>query len=496
MYSEFYSSDRGPEKINMQPNSSNLDRLLRRILKGKEVPVQELFFHWRGLGTPADRLVINQLNKQEGWDAFLKWISAQPEARTMLSSLANRGGVPEKAAEALKQLGVKVEDAGSQRIAAFWIRDVVKEGKKENWEKAQILLQQDPDLLEGVLPMLEELQLAGAAIFLNSLLKAGVSDESDHLVRKSLYHLKQKGIVPPEEPGKPQQSKDFLFLGENRIALWQAILYFRYTSSFSDAFDLYTIRIFEGRDITSLNQQRGFRAEREKLGRLVVDYSRHLQKEVGMHLPFRSVSLEHGRYFLQKTMKLAKDEKSVAGVRDLLQLIGNEPVENPWQDFKFDRTSDLASTFSGAASLLESEFFQAWAFLPEDFQEYLSDMEKLREGPIILTEQQIQEMSHTSATDALRKHMESPARSAWAFAFEKAAYFLRDSDAQNASIAWSLSKAMEDPSVSLEQIPAMTILLNRMLGLLEQQKQARLEEEKKSSVIVSPQEFSRRHSQR
>jgi urease gamma subunit len=455
-----------------------------------------VFFHWKGLGASADRLVINQFNKQDGWHAFLKWIESQPDTLSMLSSLANRAGVPEEAAAALKKLGVKVDDVGSQRVLAFWIRDVVKDGKKEDLEKAQTLLLQDPDLLEGVLPMLEDLNVPEVAIFLNSLIKTGISNDADHLVRKSLYHLKQKGIALPEEPAKPQQAKDYLFLGENRIPLWQPVLYFRYGSSFSDTFDLYTIRIFEGRDITSLNQQRGFRVERAKLQKLVRGYSQQLQNEIGILIPFRSVSHEQGRYFLKKTMSLAQEEKNAAGVRDLLQLIGNEPVENPWVDFSGNSNSDLSSTNANLTQLLESEYFQAWTFLAEDFQEYIAALDKLREGPIILTEHQIHEMSHASTAEALKKYMESPARDAWAFAFEKAAFFLRDSDVERATVAWNLSKLLEDRSVPPEQIPAVTILLNRMLALLEQQKQARLEEEKKSSVIMSPQEFARRNPQR
>jgi hypothetical protein len=477
----------------MQPNSSNLERLVRRVLKGTEVASEEVFFHWKGLGQRGDRFIINQLNKQDGWDKFLQWASTQPDARTMLAPLADRAGVPEKAIFAFREIGIPVNDTGSQRLSSNWIQSVILDGKKEDWDRARFLLRQDMDLLEGVLPTLEWKGNALTALFLNSLLEIEISDAQDHLIRKSLYHLKAKGIVPPEEPPKQQLDKEFLFFGENRIPLWQPVLLFRYSSSYSDVCDLYTIRILEGRETSSVSQERSLRVGRKGLKKLVTDYSEHLKKDIGVHVPLQSVTLPQGRYFLQKSISY-QDQKNDTRLKDFLQLIGTEPSEDPMISLR-EASVDSLSMVS-AASFLDSPYFLTWAFNEEDFQTYISELDKLREGPIILTEQQVQGMSQTAASEALKKFMTAGARDIWAFAFEKAAFFLMDSDPEKSRVSWAISKTIADSSIPVDQISAAAVLMNRMMAFVNHRKQTQEAEEKKGSVILSPQEFARRYPKR
>ena len=474
----------------MNPNSQNLERLFRRILKGLDVPIEEVFFHWKGLGPSADRLLIQLLNKLNGWDQFLRWAEENSGAKPLLESVVNLAGVPETAEQSFRRLGFTVRTENTSRSTAHWIQRIVQEDKKEDWDRAKELLSGDPDLLEGVLPMLESLNNASAIVFLDSLLKTELSEAQNQLVRKSIYRLKQKGLVLPEEPAKPKAEKEFIFLGENRIALWQPVMLFRYSSSVSDACDLYMIRLLEGRDISAINQQRGLRVERGGLKKLLSDYSGYLQQDIGVHVPFQPVSLSHGRYFLKKSISLLTNEEHLAHLNEFLQLIGAEPAEDPFHELRGKQESD-PSLSGNPVSVLDSEYFLSWAFYPEDFQDYLSQLEKLQDGPIILTEHQVQEMSLAAASAALATFLEGPASRIWSFAFEKAAFFLGATDAENSRKALRLAEAFLDPS-SADQMDAARVLMGRMVGLMQQRKQAQKEEEKKGSVILSPQEFSRR----
>jgi len=82
-------------------------------------------------------------------------------------------------------------------------------------------------------------------------------------------------------------------------------------------------------------------------------------------------------------------------------------------------------------------------------------------------------------------------RKIWSFAFEKAAFFLKDSDPYNAQVSWDLSCAFADFSISSDSIPAAALLFDRTVEFMERQKKARQEEEKRGSLIISPQEFER-----
>lgn len=478
----------------MNPNPQNLERLFRRIVKGLEVPVEEVFFHWKGLGSQAERLLIQLLNKLDGWEQFLKWVEANSGAKPLLESVIDLAGVPEKAVKGFSRLGFTVRTENTSRSTAQWIQRIVQEDKKEDWERARELLDTDLDLLEGVLPLLESLNHVSAVVFLDSFLKTKLSEAQNQLVRKSLYRLKQKGLVLPEEPAKPKAEKDFIFLGENRIALWQPVMLFRYSSSLSDSCDLYMIRLLEGRDISTMNQQRGLRVEREGLKKLVSDYSKYLQQDIGVYIPFQPVSLSHGRHFLKKSIGILTNEEHLNRLKEFLQLVGTEPSEDPFHALRGKQDSD-ASLSENPVSVLDSEYFLSWAFYPEDFQDYLSQLEKLQEGPIILTDHQVQEMSLTAASAALTNFLEGPASRIWSFAFEKAAFFLGTTDPENSRKALRLSEAFLDPS-SADRMDAARVLMGRMVGLLQQRKQAEKEEEKKGSVILSPQEFSRRYPQR
>jgi hypothetical protein len=349
-------------------------------------------------------------------------------------------------------------------------------------------MMEDPDLLEGSLAMLESLKDVTAATFIDSLLKLKLSGSANQLVRKSLYHLKLQGITPPvEEPIRPKAEKEFLYLGENRIALWQPVMLFRYVSSISDVSDLYMIRILEGRDVSSISQQRGLRMERASLVKLAHDYTLHLQQEIGVRIPFCPVPVSRGLYFLQKSMDLLKDQEHIGRLKEFVHLIGNEPSDP-------EELADEQNTLN-PVSVLDAEYFQQWSFDPGEFKEHLEELEKLQEGPIILTDQQVQEMSQGATTAALTRHLEGPAAAIWSLAFEKAAYFLKESDPENSKKAKRLASSFLEAS-NPDRLEASRILIGRMIALIRQKKQAEKEEEKKSSVIVSPEEFSRRYPQR
>src|SRR5262249_13218338 len=158
--------------------------------------------------------------------------------------------------------------------------------------------------------------------FLTTLLEESLDRPHDQIVRKALYRMKQRGVAS-EEPnaGQPSMTRELFSLGENRLARWQPMLYFRAHSAFTDTEDLFVLQLEEGRQFGPAEQRRDVQMESKILQELSYRYAESLERQSGMKINFHAVPSVHARFFLQKSAELLEGSAGERGMTDFLKFI-------------------------------------------------------------------------------------------------------------------------------------------------------------------------------
>ena len=468
----------------MKADEKKLEKLVKDVLREKPVSSGDILFHWTQLGSAGDRIVIRVLNRQHGWPAFVSWASPDSLVTARLESLADKAGITEDAAESLQKIGITPVLPDSARTRASWIREVAAAGKTEDWDRARSWMLHDPDIFEGVLDLLDE--IPESAPFLASILSEPLSDRQDHLVRKALYRFEQRGIGTRSSAGVSWLERELFVFGENVLPLWQPVLYFRTHSPFTDLGDLYVIHIQEGLDFEPPEKRENIRINSAGLLKLADEYSRNVATRGGIKIPFHSISTGNARYFLFQSAALLEGTPGFRTMEDFLKFIGKGEIENP-----FER---IASHSSG--TFPESKYFESWILNPADLDDYFQRLDSTEQGPILLTGSNLTEMKHAAALEAFEKYFDQKNRLLWSLAFEKAAFFLLQSEPDSANIALSVSRALSDFNRSAKEIPAIAILWERSVEYAAKLRKAREEQEKRESLIMTPGEFQQRYQRK
>ncbi len=334
-----------------------------------------------------------------------------------------------------------------------------------------------------------------SSTFLAALVEdTSLSEAQHHAVRKALYRLRQKGIEMQSTTEVQAGIRELFAVAENRIARWQPILYFRAHSSFSDAGDLYVLQLEESKNFEIAEQQRDLLIDAKAMSEMAEKYSANMEKHSGLKIPMRQMPSETGRYFLHRSLALLKDTTGERELSNFLRFIGPDESVNP--GLVFETYEGYKPGPEQASSILESPFFAYWMFTTEETAEFVKELAELEKGPIVLPPAQVAERKHDAVIDWLKSYFNSKNRAVWALAFEKASYFLRESDFSQAQSAWVLSQALADSEIPVETIPATNFLLDRSLRIAAEDRDSREKEEKKGSLIVSPQEYMSRQGRR
>jgi hypothetical protein len=433
----------------MKPEQKKLERLLRRIAKGEDVSEQEMLSHWRGLA--GDHEFLRFINKAGG-EAFSGWAEDKPAAaekfRLLQNALARAKGIP-----------------GNSLLS-------------ETLE--------DPLIFVAAVELLEQF---GNVSALTTLLEEPFGREQHQIIRKAIYRLKQKGITPSEATSTQYQSPREMFVfGENRLARWQPIFYFRAHSAYTEAGDLFVLQLEEGRHFGPAEQRRDVQMDSKSLLELADRYSEGLERQSGMKIGFHPMDPTHARFFLQKSAGLLKETAGERAISDFLKFIGDGTAEDPF--IKFERKEGYVPDLQQASAVLEAPYFLHWVFITDELSEFITELEKMEQGPIVLPPAKLLEMRHAAANRWIEKYFDAKNRAVWSLAFAKAAYFLHDSDFYHAQSAWSISEALQDAETRIDRIPAVAFLLERSVKLILQEKKKQDEQEKQTSLIMSPAEFA------
>jgi hypothetical protein len=453
----------------LKPSEQTLERLVKKVIKQQSVSSTELLAHWEGLDSRGDRIVIQTLNKQNGWGPFLMWSESEPDVREKLEQISNQAGISEAGVLALKSAGIDSVE-GSPRSQALGILQTVRTGA--DWDQAAKLMLQDPDFFERALSLLELEDSNQMAAFFAKLLEQNPVRENDHAIRKALYRLRQKGFEPPqqEKPAlKVEQTRPEIFLlAENRLPFWQPFFYFRGTGRG----DWFFIEITEGKGFEIIQQRRDIRMNQKTMQRIAEDYATQFQSGTGVKMSFQVLPAEHARFFVMKSFEM------LHGAEDFQKYIGEAAKENPFSEW--EARTDLSQT--EAVLLFNHEFFQLWLVEDEYLDQVIQRLIEIEEGPIILPEQQRHQQKAEVLDRAASEYFSQKKRPVWSLALQKAAYFLREKDPEIAAMAFGFSQKLD---------PFAVFLLERSLEIRKAQIERKEKEEKRASLIMSPQEFQR-----
>jgi hypothetical protein len=98
---------------------------------------------------------------------------------------------------------------------------------------------------------------------------------------------------------------------------------------------------------------------------------------------------------------------------------------------------------------------------------------------------------HELRDEALRQIFTTKERSVWAYAFRKAGYYLLDSDSVLSGVCMHYGKQLEDLNIPVENLDVARALFERAVQIAQTQQKAKQEEERKSSLIVTPDQLRR-----
>jgi hypothetical protein len=467
----------------MKPNEQNLERLLKKWIKQQAVPAAELLFHWRGLGKRGDRIVINTLNRQNGWESFLIWSESESDIRKQLEEMSNSAGISEAGVLGLKSAGLISDGAESPRSKSLWLLQTVRKGASDDWDAAAALLLQNEDFFEGTLSLLELEESVEIALFLSKVLEFRPSRTQDQAIRKTLYRLRQKGIQAPEqEQQRPilveqERSEIFLF-AENRLPLWQPFFYYRSGGARGDWF---FAEINEGKVFEIVQQQRDIRMNQKAMQRIADNYAGEFQNGTGVKMTFQPTPANHARYFLDQSFAFLR------GADDFQTYIGKTAGEDPFTES--ETRAECSAT--DAAALLVHEYFQLWMIDEEFLDSVFKRLNQIEQGPIILPEQQRRQQKAEAMDQSLKEYFSGERRLVWALALKKAAYFLKNTDSEIASLSLGFSRQLSAGAREVQREPFLNILTERSLEFRRKQIERQEQEQKGSSLIVTPQEFEK-----
>jgi hypothetical protein len=440
----------------MKPDERTLEKQLKRIIKGEPADSVLVANHWRGLGRIGDQIVIRALNRGGAWESFAKYASQQP---------------------AIQELAQHIE---TLRDRASKVVQNIESTPQNDWHQLQDQMRVDEDLFDTVLILLEGSKSESSVEFVNSLLDQGFNKDQETRLRKLMYQFRQKGIRPEVEAANSQSVRELFFFGENKLPLWQPLLYFRPHSAFASNGDLLILRIIEGSETAPPEQQRNVALNQASMKQLSERYSAQLSRQLGIEIQFQAVDAANARYLLRRSLELIPESQPL---QDFLKFIGAEPAKNPFEALNKSEALATADLF------LREPYFGHWTLNPHDIEEYLSQLTEQEKGPIILTGTSLAAKKMEIRSSFFQKVFTEQERSIWGFAFQKAAFYLQQSNPELSAAAMHWAEQLQNREVQAENVEIARLLFDRTVEIATKQQKAREQEERKTSLIMTPEEF-------
>lgn len=469
--------------MRIKPKEQNLERLLRKLIKQQPVSASDLLAHWQGLGAAGDRVFISTLNKQNGWEPFVLWSESEPQVREKLKAIADRPGISESGLLVLKASRLVASEGETPRSQSLWILQTVRNGESQDWPRATEWMLQDEDFFYATLALLELEESQQTAHFFSRLLEQKLSREQDQAIRRSLYRFRLKGFEPPQQESttpvavEPKRTEIFLF-AQNRLPLWQPFFYYRSTGSRGDWF---FAEITEGTGFEIVQQQRDIRMNEKRMQQIADHYAAEFGKGTGVKMPFVRIPPVHARFFLSRSFDL------ITGSEDFQKYLGTGATENPFEEW----TVQKETAESDALMLLNHDYFQLWVAEDSFLDRLFEQLREVEQAPIILPEHQTRQRIAEVMKEMVQEYFSGTRRSAWRLALERASYFLRESEPDLAPRVFGFASQFSQEGFDPAENAFARALLDRSLKIQKERKAREEQEQKRSSLIMTPQEFER-----
>lgn len=305
-------------------------------------------------------------------------------------------------------------------------------------------------------------------------------------VKRSLYRLEQRGVDVPAAPPPPR-----------RVSLAAGIE--GYVSAFDGRGDrlVWMVKPRPGNVLhlfAVVNDPGGLREV--ALNRLSRKGLREIQSELEEKHDIRFVSVDwrHADRTLQLGLEWAHAQgNSVDGdypaVRAQLTsdpLPGDSPVEHD----EWTPASDEKDFADCAEIFLEPEL-RTWLLSEELSRKAVAELVEVRNSPLVLNDAQLTERFNAVNDGIVEDAFGGDLRASWPRRLEEMAYyFAKTSRLERARQAAAAAGAMRDGR-PLSEIPFCDIYVRRTLGMYMSETEKQQEEERKSSLIVTPDQLRR-----
>lgn len=468
----------------MSRSEREFEKALKRVVRGENVSAEDLISAWKSLGRGAGRLAVQILNRPDAWKTFARWGLQSAETRRLVEDLSAYPGISGAGLAAIEAAGIDAPASDAPSRRAIGISEAAALEDTGDWARARSIMLADPDVFDGALSLMEAEPLTKAAEFLAGMLGPDLSHEQGQRIRKALYKLRQQGASVQRKQQNVVAEKEWWAFVENRDPHVQFALCFRFHSAFSSTGDLYTLRIWEGKDVLPINQESGLQFSRSRFLEVAGAFARHVSEGIRVELQSQPLSPEHAHFFLRKSISLLPESANTKPLLDFLRFLGAGEGVDPF-------TGAQPSGDTADASLLQHPYFERWMLDPEDLSGFFEEEKKIEEGPIILVGAPQVEQKREAASAALAGYFEELRRKLWGFLFRKATYFLRKSDPETSASALRIAARFEDLSIPAEQIDAAKILFERSAQIHKQLEEQKRKEASESSLIMTPDQFAR-----
>jgi len=386
--------------------------------------------------------------------------------------------VDSKSGEKAAQIIHEIETAQSQKLPA-----------EEVFTKISEYLTQEPYLTIHVIEALAKIPTPETAFLLMGMMEKMDEKQVIKSIKRSLYRLKQKGVkweenAPKDEPilkpPKPAEPQGYLgsidTTGSRIIVIGKPQPLRGLLVIFSIVNDLEGIQEFNLKGFSKKSFNEFIKGSLVSAEFPIVTapgaYCIHLLKEAASLTQSLSKPLPQGYHDAERECK---------------DIIWDYPAPLIYQFIHEDEGKDSAHLLKDSINLHKIMPFATWHIAAPEVQKYATLITETQQSKIVLRPDQKEARLNAIYRDALEDLFPEEKRFLWKRRLEEVAYVLLKTGKENEAKA-SLSAAIDlnNPFSTIEPNPFIWNLLLKSIYSLVEVEHEKKEEEKKTSLIVTP----------
>ena len=356
-------------------------------------------------------------------------------------------------------------------------------------KKASSYLKEEPYLTIHLIEALTRVPNPETAQLLTAMMAESEEKQVIKAIKRALYKLRQKGVKweekPTDEkpvftPPKPAEPEGYLSpidsTGSRIIVLARPIPQKGQLVVFSIISDLEGIQQFTVNRFSKKEFREFVSSSLSSAEFPVIEapgaYCLKLLKEAGALTQSLSKALPQGYHEVENEFN---------------DVTWDEPAPPIYQSIKEDEIKDLPHLLKDSAHLHETMPFSTWHLGEQEVEKYASQITEAQQSKIVLRPDQKEARVNAVYREALEELFPEEKRLLWKRRLEEMAYaLLKTGKEDEARAALSAAVDLKNPFSSIEPNPFIwNLLLKSIQGLMETD-QKKKEEEKKTSLIVTP----------